>query len=410
MLRWPGFILMRRPVNLFQLVQRPLRRKAKSMRSKLWLLLIFPSCLWASGCATRSVTSSVRLNQIQVIGSHNSYHLRAHESLRALLMKRDPAVAKGLDYSHPPLPDQLSRLGIRQIELDCFADPQGGLYANPKGVQWAAGAGLPLVPNQDPEGKLQRPGFKVMHVPDIDYMSSVLTLTDGLKQVLSWSEQHPGHVPIFILLELKEDAESPELTHPIRFDEKELAALEAEIASVLPREKILAPDDIRHGERSLPEALRKYGWPRLDTVRGKIMFGMDNESSVRDLYLQGHPALEGRLLFVSVPPTNPAAAWMKMNDPVRDFDQIQQRVKSGFLVRTRADADTEQSRANDPTQRERAFASGAQFISTDYAEPNLSFSSYSVRFENRIAARINPVVGDSSLRGVDLENPPKTLR
>jgi hypothetical protein len=320
-----------------------------------------------------------------------------------LLARRDTEAAKELDYSHPPLPDQLSRLGIRQIELDCFADPRGGLYANPKGVQWAASAGLPAVPNQDPEGKLRRPGFKVMHVPDIDYMSTVLTLTDGLRQVLLWSQQHPRHVPIFILLELKEDAESPELTQPLRFGEKELAALEAEIASVLPRKKILAPDDIRHGERSLPQALHKYGWPQLDSVRGKIMFGMDNESAVRDLYLQAHPALEGRLLFVSVPATNSAAAWMKMNDPVHDFDQIQQLVKSGFLMRTRADADTKQSRVNDPSQRDKALASGAQFISTDYREPNLSFSPYSVQFENGIVARINPVCGDPSLRGVDLE-------
>ena len=177
---------------------------------------------------------------------------------------------------------------------------------------------------------------------------------------------------------------------------------------MLPREKILAPDDVRHGERSLPEALRKYGWPRLDSIRGKILFGMDNESAVRDLYLQGHPALEGRLLFVSVPATNSAAAWMKINDPVHDFEHIQQLVKSGFLVRTRADADTQQARANDPSQRDKAFASGAQFISTDYREPNLSFSTYSVRFETGIVARINPVSGDPSLRGVDLENPQKT--
>jgi hypothetical protein len=311
---------------------------------------------------------------------------------------------KGLNYTHPPLPEQLSRLGIRQIELDCFADPEGGLYAHPKGVQWAASTGLPPVPNQDPEGKLGRPGFKVLHVPDIDYMSTVLTLTDGLKQVLDWSNLHPKHVPIFVLLELKDDAESPELTQPIHFGENELRALEGEIGSVMPRHKILTPDDIRRGERSLPEALRKYGWPKLDSVRGKIMFGMDNEGALRDLYLKGCPALEGKLLFVSVPATNPAAAWMKINDPVHDFDQIQELVRAGFLVRTRADSDTRQSRANDPTQRDRAFASGAQFVSTDYREPNLSFSSYSVRFEDGIVARINPVTGNPGLQGVDLEN------
>jgi Phosphoinositide phospholipase C, Ca2+-dependent len=137
------------------------------MNLSLWRRCILVMCIWSSGCATPGPTSSVHLNQIQIIGSHNSYHLRAHDSLRALLAKRDPNVAKGLDYTHLPLPEQLSRLGIRQIELDCLADPQGGLYADPKGVHWAADAGLPPVPNHDPEGKLHQPGFKVMHVPDI---------------------------------------------------------------------------------------------------------------------------------------------------------------------------------------------------------------------------------------------------
>lgn len=327
-----------------------------------------------------------------------------------LLNRRSPEVAKTLDYTHPPLTDQLSRLGIRQIELDCFADPQGGLYAHPKGVQWAASNGLPPVPNHDPEGKLSQPGFKVMHVPDIDYMTTVLMFRDGLRQVLDWSEHHPQHVPLFILLELKEDQESPELTQPIRFGAQELAALETEALSVIPRQKILSPDDVRGGERSLPEALRKHGWPKLDAVRGKIFFGMDNESAVRDLYLKGHPALEGELFFVSVPATNPAAAWMKVNDPVRDFDQIQKLVRNGFLVRTRADADTQQARANDPAQRDKAFASGAQFISTDYREPNLSFSPYCVQFKNGMVARSNPVSGNASLWGIDLENPQKPSR
>jgi hypothetical protein len=55
--------------------------------------------------------------------------------------------------------------------------------------------------------------------------------------------------------------------------QRELDALDAEILSVFPRNKILAPDDVRRKEPSLPEALRKRGWPTLKAARGKVMFG-----------------------------------------------------------------------------------------------------------------------------------------
>ena len=99
----------------------------------------------------------------------------------------------------------------------------------------------------------------------------------------------------------KEDQESPELTQPIRFGEQEFAALEAEVISVIPGQKPVVPDKVRRGERSLPEALRKRVWPKLAAVRAKMFFGMDNESAVRENYLKGHPAPEGKWFFVSPP-------------------------------------------------------------------------------------------------------------
>jgi hypothetical protein len=323
--------------------------------------------------------------------------------LLKLVAQRSPETAQGLDYSHRPLPEQLSRLGVRQIELDCFADPKGGLYADPRGPKQVAALGLPPVPNHGPAGRLRAPGFKVMHVQDVDYFSSVLTLVEGLQQVRAWSEGHPRHFPIFILLELKEDQPDPALTRPVPFGEWELDALEAEILSVFPREKILTPDDVRGRVATLPGALRQHGWPTLKAARGKIIFGLDNEGPVRDLYLQGHPALAGRLAFVSVPPAHPAAAWMEDNDAVEDFDRIQGLVKAGFLVRTRADADTVEARTNDTHRRDKALASGAQFISTDYPEANPAFSPYAVRFDGGVVVRTNPVNADPSLRGLDLE-------
>ena len=78
-------------------------------------------------------------------------------------------------------------------------------------------------------------------------------------------------------------------------------------------------------------------------------------------------------------------------------------VKAGFLVRTRDDEPTEQARANDTKMRDQALASGAQFISTDYPEPNLKFSPYHAGFEGKHVGRVNPVNGPVSLSGKEIE-------
>lgn len=84
---------------------------------------------------------SARLNQVQVIGTHNSYHIAATPPVMQALRARNEKLAMSLDYTHRPLADQFSMFGIRQIELDVFADPKGGLYAEPSVLRTIAGAG-----------------------------------------------------------------------------------------------------------------------------------------------------------------------------------------------------------------------------------------------------------------------------
>jgi hypothetical protein len=379
----------------------PAARKPAKGKSRLNYCAVILVML--AGCSTPSPTAGVRMNQIQVIGTHNSYHLRAHDSLMKLIAAYKPKAARDLDYEHRPLTEQLSDFGIRQIELDCFADPEGGRFAHPLGPQRALEAGLAPVPSNDPEGKLLKPGIKVMHVPDIDFGTTVLTLVDGLSEVRAWSLQHPRHVPIFILIELKHAGLGAGFTQVLPWHEAELAELEREILSVFPPEAIIKPDDIRGKFHSLPEALRDHGWPLLDKVRGKVLFGMDNDGAECELYLRGHPALEGRLLFVRAQKDSPAAAWTECSDPEKQFAEIQELVKAGFLVRTRSDEPTDTARENKTQQRDHALASGAQYISTDFPVPNLKFSPYCVQLKGHVVAASNPVNGPVNLRGRDLE-------
>ena len=331
---------------------------------------------------------ALRLDQVQVIGTHNSYHRRVEPPLAAALRSFDAALADTLDYEHLPLDAQLDD-GIRQLELDVFADPAGGHYAE-RGTN-------PLLGRDRASGvaELDEPGFKVLHIQDVDYESSCVTFTECLEVVADWSLDHPDHLPILVLVEAKDDPiPDPGLGFavPLPIGAAELDALDEEIRMVFDSDHLLEPDDVRGDYDTLDEAVTTDGWPTLEDSRGQVLFALDNEDEVRDAYLVGNPSLEGRVLFVSVEPGQPAAGFVKLNDPVADGERIADLVGRGYLVRTRADADTVQARTGDTAMRAAALASGAQFVSTDYPRDDPLFpATYEVRFPGGGLERCNPV-------------------
>lgn len=332
---------------------------------------------------------SLRLNHMQVLASHNSYHQRVDQLVFDRIAAFLQALADSLDYGHQPLPEQFEHHGVRAIELDVFADPDGGLFANPLGLQLVEDDPNALLPG------MSDPGFKVLHVQDIDFRSSCATLVGCLQQVKAWSDDHPGHVPLMIQIEAKDDV-LPNVggfvfvvPHPI--EDAELDAIDAEIRSVFPPEQLITPDDVRGSRTTLEEAVRLDGWPTLAASRGKVFFTLDNGGRVRDAYIAEHPGLVGRVMFVDAEPPAAEAGFVKLNDPIADFDRIQDLVARGFIVRTRADGETAQSRSGDTTQREAALDSGAQFVSTDYEVPDLRFTDYSVAIPDGTPARCNPI-------------------
>ena len=144
---------------------------------------------------------------------------------------------------------------------------------------------------------------------------------------------------------------------------------------MFPADQIVTPDVVRGAHETLREAIEQDGWPTLGQSRGKVLFCLDNEGSYRDNYLAGHAGLRGRVLFTSSEPPADEAGFIKLNDPLGDFDHIKDVVAQGFIVRTRADADTLEARSGNVAPRDAAIASGAQFVSTDYPVPNPDFGT-----------------------------------
>ena len=319
------------------------------------------------------------INKVQIIGSHNSYKRAIDTALFSLLKQKNPNAARSLEYSHIPLGDQLD-LGLRNLEIDAYADEKGGKYAHPKGLEWEAAAHPPAY---DPEGEMNKPGFKCFHVQDLDFRSNCPTFAGCLRQLKAWSDAHKDHYPIYVTMNAKDaEIKSPGFTIPEKFTAEVFNRLDKEILDNLGREYLIIPDDIRGTYPTLEGAVLAGHWPTMGRARGKFIFILDEGGEHRDAYINEHPSLKGRVLFTDSPAGTPEAAFMIINNSKKDGDKIREMVKKGYMVRTRADSDTEEARANDKSSFHAACVSGAQIITTDYYYKSTFFASdYSVQFE-----------------------------
>jgi hypothetical protein len=305
----------------------------------------------------------LRVNEIQLLNSHNSYHLRPTTPLPDFIS--DP-----VDYAHPPLDEQLETLGIRGFEIDVFNGPDG----------------LP-----------------VAHTPVIDAESNCTPFDECLRVIEGWSDDNPGHAPIFVLVEPKNQNI---VLEPLfkDFDGPALRRLDEAAASVFEPRDLLTPDDVRGDSETLRDAVVGRGWPTLEEARGKVVLVLNTGAALRDLYLEGRPSLEGAPMFVTAEENSPAAAVVKVDDP--DQARIQQLVRDNFVVRTRADADVVEARANDIARRDLALRSGAQIVSTDFPVPDPTINAdYSVQIPGGRPGRCNPVKAPEDCRPGDVENP-----
>lgn len=285
---------------------------------------------------------TLRVNHVQVKATHNSYHVETAGNTQA-----------DWDYTHAPLDVQLESQGVRGLELDTR-----------------------LIAASD--------RFEVFHLPLLDEQTTCRFFADCLRVLLAWSNAHPKHVPIFVQIEPK-DLPSDDV-------EAYFQKLEADITSVWPRERILAPDDIQGDAPTLREAVTTRGWPTLAEARGTILFYVDNHETWRDAYTRGGKNLFGRLMFVDVPEDNPLAAVVIVNDP-KNRTRIDAAAKAGFLVRTRADA------AGSAEEHAAALATGAHALSSDFP--------LTLTLPDATPVRCNPASAPKECVSTALEDPTK---
>ena len=279
---------------------------------------------------------TLRLNQIQVRGTHNSYHV-APPAGANLTPERD--------ITQAPLTVQLENQAVRQIELDVHASPNGTL--------------------------------SVFHLRG-DEATTCPTFVQCLREVRDWSERNRGHLPLFVLVEPKHEFGAP----------VDALTVDAEVRSVFRPEQLLTPDDVQGSWPSLRQAVQEGGWPLLGSTRNRMVFVFTDAVANRAAYTSDETSLQGRAMFVYAGPPSPLAAFASVPDARLDGSRIASLVGAGYIVRTRADDGGVEARANDLSRAEAALASGAQLVSTDY--PVAAPSGYVVAAPGT-PARCNPV-------------------
>ncbi|MDR2047072.1 MAG: phosphatidylinositol-specific phospholipase C1-like protein [Clostridiales bacterium] len=277
-----------------------------------------------------------KINRIRVLNTHNSYRKRLTQYIDFFAGNFLPkSVYEELVYEHGALTDQLNS-GIRSFELDLHSK----------------------------NGK-----FSVYHISKIDCGSFAPDFGLALKELKIWSDNNPGHVPVTILLEYKNDPAFLDLFAD-KPDSAMLSRLNDAVATAMGEEKLVTPADVIGGYADMQSAIAAENWPTLNDAKGKFVFLLHYGDGVTDKYIGLDKSLKSLALFPTVYADSASdkrideyreyASYILCNTP--DADGINALVSAGYIVRTRADADMRKPEA----QRTAALSSLAQIITTDY--------------------------------------------
>ncbi len=330
-------------------------------------------------CLAQTFDDSITMNQIKVLASHNSYKIKPAKSTYSFLDKFSRFLGEEnqpfqLNYGHVSIWEQLDSFDIRGLELDVYNDPKGGrYYKHPLNV---------FIKNkkvkQSSDSLLRSPGFKLLHIPDIDYETHYQTLEAALVTLNQWSYTHPTHAPIFVNIELKGSAladEAPILRlfgckKAIPFDRNSLQKLDSLFGSKLTT--LYRPSDFRMDYVNAQERILKKGWPQLSSLRGKVFVMVQGDG------VSMYPSKAANA-FTYTEPTDMDGVFILFDNPIGNEETIAMLTRR-FMVRTRTDAETIESRKNDYHRLFSALKSGAQILSTDYYQKDPEIGAFCIPF------------------------------
>lgn len=306
-----------------------------------------PENVWERGENPHLQDDVLRMNHVQVKGTHNSYHLEP-----------DNPLDDSHRYSQPTLTEQLDLYGVRQFELD-----------------------LHLTEDDD---------WEVFHIPGIDAETTCQRFVDCLGELKTWSDAHGWHLPLVVWLEPKDDIDGMAEGYDLIRDD--LPLIDDAIRSVWPEDRLFTPDDLRKDHADLPTALAADGWPLLGEVRGQVLFAILDTGEHRDTYLAGSDVLAGRVAFVDTSNADdPFAAMVKDGSPA----EITAWAEAGFLITDNGSGAVDDA-ATAQAIDEEEMAAGVHHLATDMPAPGGDYFL-------DLAPRCNPVTAPQTCDDAEIE-------
>ena len=303
--------------------------------------------------------NGVRINEIAVMGTHNSYQTLGTAPNRAL-MKFLQFISFGLVenkaiFEMDTFTEQLER-GIRNLEID--------------------------VETVDDDGDVS---FIVSHKPIIDNVSSAYNFKKALEEIAMWSDHNPGHLPVYLLIEPKGNVVS--LNNMQDFSVDYAADFDKVLREVL-GERLLTPAQAM-GEYESFEAMRNAdAWPTLEEAAGKIIVLM-HPCDVTQEYIDSDPSIKSQAMFPMLRYEDvdlPYASFILDNDPQGATENNKTTIdKKNLMVRTRADdypdfSDERYSYANN---------CGSHIITTDYPPRSVRPDDHTYTFDGFTVKLLN---------------------
>lgn len=302
----------------------------------------------------KAIADGVKLNEIAILGTHNSYQTLATKETRLLMSIIDTITLKKLDldtfdFEMDTLTDQLE-MGIRNVEID--------------------------IETLDKDGKIE---FKVTHNTIVDNASSAYDFKKAMEEIKLWSDNNPGHLPVYVIIEPKSFV--VEVNGMKKFSLNYAQELEKVLAETF-GDSLLTPDDMLRDYSSFKEMRENDDWLTLKEAQGKVIVLL-HDCDVTESYIALDESIRTQKMFPMLrydDRNESYTSFILENDAFRANERKAENINgSNLIVRTRADVYPEYS----DERYEAVEACGSQIITTDFPEKVNSDADHFYSFQGK---------------------------